>query len=252
MNSPVVCSIGTTDPWNAAGLGLDIRALAECGAYAVTVTAGLTAQDHGGVHAQSAVSPDVVRAQLAGLSGASIAAYRIGALLDAATVRLVAEHLAGTAVPIVYDPALAPSGGGRFGNDDVTRAIREYMLPVVTLVTPNLAETITLAGRPVSDSASMEAAARTLVSFGAAAALVKGGHLPRSAIDVLVDHDGAIAYEAERLPGTLRGTGCLLACSLAADLARAVPLRDAVVRARAFVRAKLARPVERGGMPLAY
>jgi hydroxymethylpyrimidine kinase/phosphomethylpyrimidine kinase len=252
MNAPVVCSIGTSEPWNAAGLGLDIRALAECGAYAVTVTAGVTAQDRTGVHAALAVPAALVEAELAALAEASIAAYRVGVLLDVATVEVIAAHLATVDVPVVYDPALAPSGGGRFGSDEVTRAIRRSLLPVVTLVTPNLVEAATLTERPVGERGSMEAAASVLVSLGAQAALVKGGHLPERTIDVLVDVEGTFAYEAERLPGTLRGTGCLLACSLAAALAQGLSLRDAVARARAFVRAKIAHPHERGGMSLAY
>ena len=250
--TPVVCSIGTTDPWNAAGVGLDIRALAECATYAVTVTAGVTAQDRDGVHAQSAMPAELVEAQLAALSGASIAAYRVGALLDTATVRVVARHLAVARVPVVYDPALAPSGGGRFGSDDVVAALRELLLPVVTLVTPNLYEAATLAQFAVSDTVSMEAAAKALVALGARAALVKGGHLPERTLDILVSAGGTFVYEAERLPGTLRGTGCLLACALAASLAHGLGLPDAVARARAFVRTKLAEPIERGGMPLAY
>jgi hydroxymethylpyrimidine/phosphomethylpyrimidine kinase len=252
LSSPVVCSIGTSDPWNAAGVGLDIRALAECGAYAVTVLAGVTAQDRSGVHAALAVPAELVAAQLDALRSAPIEAYRVGALLDVATVDVIAAHLATVDVPVVYDPALAPSGGGRFGSDDVTRAIRLRLLPVVTLVTPNLVEAATLAERPVGEPASMEAAAGVLVSFGARAALVKGGHLAGRTIDVLLDAEGAFAYEAERLPGTLRGTGCLLACSLAAGLAQGLSLREAVVRARAFVRTKLAHPHDRGGMSLAY
>ncbi|MBD5635227.1 MAG: bifunctional hydroxymethylpyrimidine kinase/phosphomethylpyrimidine kinase, partial [Candidatus Eremiobacteraeota bacterium] len=83
---PAVCSIGCTDPWNAAGLGLDVRALAECGVHPLTVVAGVSAQDRTGIGALHAVPAEMVVAQLRSLRAAGIAAYRIGALLDVATV----------------------------------------------------------------------------------------------------------------------------------------------------------------------
>ena len=248
----VVCSIGSTDPWNAAGLGLDVLALSECGVYPVTVVAGVTAQDAAGVHAQFPLPAQVVSAQLAALAAADVAAYRIGALLDVWTVEAVAAHLASAGAPAVYDPALAPSGGGRFGDERTVAALRERLVPLATIVTPNLAEAARLTGRRVNDLATMRDAGSALVAAGARAALVKGGHLAGRACDVLVDGDGVETYEAARLPGGLRGTGCLLAASLAAALARGTPLRAAVATARAFVREKMTNGCERGGMRLAY
>ena len=252
VSDPVVCCIGCTDPWNAAGLGLDIRALAECGAYAVTVVAGITAQDRAGVWASQATAVTLVEAQLHGLRTVPIAAYRIGALLDAATVEAVATHLSRTDVPAVYDPALGASGGGSFGDATVHAAIASQLVPVVALVTPNLAEAAALTDSEVSDVRAMEAAAHRFVALGAGAAFVKGGHLAGSVADVLVDRLGTVVYEDERLPGSLRGTGCLLAASAAASLARGETLRDAIDAARTFVRAKLEHPHLRAGMHLAY
>ncbi len=250
--TPVVCSIGSTDPWNAAGLGLDVRALADCGAYGVTVVAGVTAQDRAGLHAASAVAPELIAAQLAALRDAEIAAYRVGALLDAATVDIVAAHLRDVAVPVVYDPVFGPSHGGTFVDEPLRAALRARLLPTVDVVTPNLGEAAALAELAVSSPAEMAAAGRALRGMGCGAALVKGGHLHDTAVDVLVDADGATVFEDSRLPGTLRGTGCLLAAALAAGLAGGVPLREAVAVARDFVRGKLNGARTRGGMSLAY
>jgi hydroxymethylpyrimidine/phosphomethylpyrimidine kinase len=246
--TPVVCSIGSTDPWNAAGLGLDILALTECGARPVTVVAGVTAQDRHGLAALHAVPPDIVTAQFEALRDAGVRAYRVGALPDAAAVKAVAAQLAPGRLPVVYDPVLAASGGGRFA----AAALVARFLPAVTLLTPNLAEAAELTGLPVDDVAGMEAAGSALRTLGAAAVLVKGGHLGGAAIDVLVDERGTVVFEASRLAGTLRGTGCLLACAAAAALARGEPARDAVVYARAFVRAKFLAGRAAGGMRLAY
>ncbi|MDQ2858555.1 MAG: bifunctional hydroxymethylpyrimidine kinase/phosphomethylpyrimidine kinase [Candidatus Eremiobacteraeota bacterium] len=253
MTAPVVCSIGCTDPWNAAGLGLDVRAIAACGARAVCVVAGVTAQTSRGVHAAEPVSAQLVGAQLAALAEAGIAAYRIGALLDRATVEAVGAHVAGVSVPVVYDPVLAPSGGGRFASAAVVRAIVERLLPHVDLVTPNLAEAAQLSGLPEpSDARAMERAARALVAAGAGAVLVKGGHLRETPIDVLVDADGAHRFEDSRMSGNLRGTGCLLADAVAAALARGDALREAIRAGRAFVRERFASSIAFGEMRVAY
>jgi hydroxymethylpyrimidine/phosphomethylpyrimidine kinase len=249
----VVCSIGSTDPWNAAGLGLDVRALAACGARPVSVVAGVTAQDRTGIAAAAALPGALVTAQLRGLAHAGIAAYRIGALLDVATVAAIAEHLATERVPVVFDPVLAASAGGSFADRATIEAILELLVPQATLLTPNLAEAAALTGAAaVDDIAGMEAAGAALRGRGAGAVLVKGGHLRGAAIDVLVTADQTIAFEAERLTGTLRGTGCLLACAVAAELARGAPLSGAVETARAFVRARFATAHHVGGMNVAY
>jgi hydroxymethylpyrimidine kinase/phosphomethylpyrimidine kinase len=251
---PVVCSVGATDPWNAAGLGLDLLALAACGAYGVTVVAGVTAQDRAGIAARQALPADLVAAQFRSLREAGIAAYRVGALLDAATVAVVAGELGRTARPAVVDPVFAASGGGAFGDAAARAAFVRDLIPRATLLTPNLAEAALLTGVPaVTDLDGMEAAGRALVLAGARAVLVKGGHLAGAAVDLLVDGDGpATAFEAPRLPGSLRGTGCLLACAAAAALARGEPLVAAVAFARGFVRERFAAAHERGGMRTAY
>lgn len=251
---PVVCCIGTTDPWNAAGLGLDLLALRECGAFAVTVVAAVSAQSRGGIVALEPVPAGLVAAQLAGLAGAKIAAYRIGALVDVATVETIARHLADAGVPVVYDPVLSASGGGLFASDDVMCAILDRLLPNATIVTPNLHEASILVGFAVNDPESMARAAAQLVARGAAAALVKGGHLTGRSIDILAEagSDSITRYEGERFAGDLRGTGCLLAAALAAELARGRELDAAIVYARNFVREKFKHAVERDGMRVAY
>ncbi len=251
---PVVCSIGTTDPWNVAGLGLDLRALPECGVRPVTVVAGVSAQDDRGVRDVHAIPAHTVTAQLAALEGAPIAAYRIGALLDAATVRAVARHIRRASVPVVYDPVFAPSGGGTFADEGVVKAVRERLLPVVTVVTPNLSEAATLLGAPgAADAAGMAAAAQALLAFGSRAVLVKGGHLRGAALDVLAEGTRTQVFSGPRIAGSMRGTGCLLAAALAAALARGLALEQAIFEARAFVRRKFEHAVDGGaGMRAAY
>ncbi len=247
-------SIGCSDPWNAAGTGLDIRALFDCGVRPVTAIAGVTAQDAAGLHAARAVAPELLAAQLDALAAAGPGAYRIGALLDVATVEVVAAHLRASSVPAVYDPVFGPSGGGSFVTAEVARAIARDLVPAVAIVTPNLDEAGRLTGSPApGDAGAMERAAQALVASGAGAALVKGGHLLAEGLcDVLVDRAGTVVYEAPRIEGTLRGSGCLLACGIAAGLARGASLRDAIEGARAFVRDRFANAITLDGMRVAY
>jgi len=251
MTQPVVCTIGTTDPWNAAGLGLDIRALAECGARAVSIVAGVSAQDARGIHNVHAVSAASIEAQFDALAGAPIAAYRIGALPGVEAIGIVATRIAGAAVPVVYDPVFGATSGGAFLDDAGIAAVASRLLPCASVVTPNLDEARRLCGSArIEDVPAMGEAARALVRLGARAALVTGGHLRGTPVDVLFDGE-LRTFEAQRLKATMRGTGCLLADALAAALARGSALAAAVEEARGYVRRKLEHAIELGGMHVA-
>lgn len=253
MSRPVVCSVGTAEAWNAAGLGLDLLALWECGVRPVSIVAGVSAQDEGGIRALFPMSPEAIAAQFAALSRAGIAAYRIGALLDPAGVRAVADGVARSTGPVVYDPVLAASAGGSFADDPTLATMRSELLPKTYLLTPNAGEAgLILGSAKIATRAGLAEAAQALRALGPQAVLITGGDLPGSPADVLADADGVVEYEEERIPGEMRGTGCLLAAALAAALARGVALRVAVPQARAFVRSKLSAAVRLGPFRVAY
>jgi hydroxymethylpyrimidine/phosphomethylpyrimidine kinase len=250
--TPAVVSIGTTDPWNAAGLGLDARVMAEYGLRPLTIVAAVSAQDGCGLRAGAPVDAALIRAQWDALAGAPVAALRIGALMGAAAVREVAAIVRAAGVPAVYDPVVAPSRGGRFVDAAAALAIRAELLPAVTVCTPNLAEAAELAGVRIASVPEMIEAARTLRGLGARAVLVTGGHLPGEPVDVLIDDDGDRTFTESRLAADMRGSGCVLASALAAELARGAALRTAVGAARAFVRKKIAGAVRTGDFLTAY
>ena len=228
-----VCSVGTTDPWNAAGLGLDVRVLEAFGVRPVMVVAGVSAQGPHGIALLHALDPAAIAAQFTQLDEAHVAAYRIGALLDAASVRAVAAHVKRATVPVVYDPVIAASLGGRFADDDTLATIRTELLPHVTLVTPNVGEARVLA---CDATAAPRDAARDVLALGARAVLVTGIVDGETIVDMLVSQEREQRYAASRLPLELRGTGCMLAAGIAASLAGGCVLDVAIVNARAFVR----------------
>ena len=230
----VVCSVGTSDPWNAAGIGLDVRVLERLGVRPVTVVAGVSAQGPRGIATLRAVDAAAIAAQFAALEDAPLAAYRIGALLDESGTGAVARELDRARAPAVYDPVLGASAGGVFADEPARVAIVRDLLPRCAIVTPNLAEARVLAQAP---DAEPLAAARALVERGARAVLVTGIASENDIVDLLVTRTQQRSFAATRIAHELRGTGCILACGIAAGLAYGDSLEAAIASAREFVRA---------------
>ena len=254
MNLPVVASIGTTHPWNIAGVGLDARVCAEYGVFHAVAVVAVSAQDASGLRGVHVVPSEMVRAQLESLPG-GVSAYRVGALVSSETVRTVAAFLRERAgsVPVVVDPVLCASLGGRLQTDGgLLAALRDELLTLPVIVTPNAPEAAELLGMPVDTQDAQRAAARAFVARGAAAALVKGGHLAGDPADVLADRDGVRLFSGSRLTGSMRGSGCTLAAALSAELALGRDLPSAVDGARTYVRAKIAAGTMRGGLQVAF
>jgi hydroxymethylpyrimidine/phosphomethylpyrimidine kinase len=186
--------------------------------------------------------PDaMVAAQLTALAeDLPPAALKTGMLAEAGIVRLVAKAIRENGwQPLVLDPVMVSTSGHRLLSTEAEDVIRDSLLPLAALVTPNLDEAAVLTGRVVHDVATMERAGETLLRFGAAAALVKGGHLPddgATLTDVLVTPDGIRHFSHARLDTTsTHGTGCTLSAAVTAGLALGRPLETAVADALDFV-----------------
>jgi hydroxymethylpyrimidine/phosphomethylpyrimidine kinase len=240
-----VLAIAGSDSGGGAGIQADIKTVTVLGGYAATALTVLTAQDTTGVHAVLPVPPDFVARQIeVVLADIGADAIKTGMLGDAATVGAVCDALArsGTRAPIVVDPVLAATTGARLLDADGLAALVHRLLPMAALLTPNLPEAEALCGFPISDPAAMHRAAAVLLTMGPRAVLLKGGHLQgNTMIDLLATVGGAEEFAAPRIAsrGT-HGTGCTLASAVATGLAQRMTLRDAVLRARSFVRAAIA------------
>jgi len=251
---PVALTIAGSDPSGGAGIQGDLKTFHAFGVYGAAVVARLTAQNTTGVRDVADPAPAFIAAQLdAVLDDLPVAAAKTGLLGTAAAVDVVVDRLRVHALrQLVVDPVLVATSGQTLVDPDALAAIRR-LLPLATVVTPNLAEAEALVGRRVRDVAAMRDAARALVDLGARAALVKGGHLDGPPHDVLctggVLHDMA----GQRVDiGRTHGTGCTLSAAITAELARGRALEEAVARARRWVaRALTSAPaVGRGGRPL--
>lgn len=251
--SVVVASIGTTHPWNIAGIGLDAHVAEEYDVRHVTAVAAVSAQDASGVHALHTVPAAVLRAQLDALPG-DIGALRIGALGTAHNVREVARFIRERSpVPAVVDPVFGATLGGALGDDAAFERLRdELMHEPWVILTPNLDEAARLLGHSIEAGDELVEAARTLRGFGPAAVLLKGGHLDGDPTDVLVTSGETHIYTEPRLPGSMRGSGCVLAAALACELALGRELRSAVESARAFVRERIAARIIFQGVHVAF
>jgi hydroxymethylpyrimidine/phosphomethylpyrimidine kinase len=248
----VVATVGTTHPLAFAGLTFAALTLAADAVRPVCITAGVTAQDAARVTARIPIDPATIRAQFDALHDVTIGAFHVGALLSAESVRAVAESLgAFPETPIVVDPVMAASGGDALADDATRLALRDLLLPRATLVTPNLGEASALLGRTVADTAAMHEAATALTALGAKAALVKGGHLSADPVDVLADAQGLHEFRGTRIEASLRGTGDLLAVTIAAHLARGATLVEAIECARRHVRESIARGTDFAGTRVA-
>jgi hydroxymethylpyrimidine/phosphomethylpyrimidine kinase len=247
--APVVLTIAGSDPSGGAGIQADLKTFARLGAYGTAVLTALTAQNTRGVRGIEPVRAEFVVQQLdAVLDDLDVRAIKTGMLGRTDVVEALAERLArSTAAPLVVDPVLVATAGQALTEPEAIAALRRRLLPLATLVTPNLSEAAALTGRAVATRAAMREAARALVDLGARAALVKGGHLADAAVDVLYDGSALSELVAPRHAGVFHGAGCTLSAAITVGLARGLPLGDAVSAAKDHVTAAIRNAPPRGG-----
>jgi hydroxymethylpyrimidine kinase/phosphomethylpyrimidine kinase len=238
VTGPVALTIAGSDPSGGAGIQADLKTFMTFGVYGTAVVAALTVQDTRGVHGVAAVDPALVAEQLeAVLADLPVGGAKTGMLLRSAVVEVVAARLAARPPgALVVDPVLVATSGAPLLDDDAIAVLRTRLLPLATLVTPNLHEAAVLTGRRVADRQDVRDVARALVDLGARAALVTGGHLDGDATDVL--HDGTTVHtlSAPRVPGPPpHGTGCALSAAVTAELAAGRSLEVAVETAKRWV-----------------
>ncbi len=239
----IVLSIGTTHPWNVAGVGRDLVVGADLGVRVFTAVAAVSAQDARGVTALHAIPVDALVAQLAALPWDSAGAVRIGALPTLAAVHAVSEPLQSRPwLPAVVDPVFSASRGGELADLSARYGVRDGLAHLANVVlTPNLEEAAFFLGMPSIGRDALGEAAGALRARGAAAVLLKGGHLDGDPADALATAAGVEIFSEPRIGGEMHGTGCTLAMALASELAGGRPIAQAVRAARAYVRAALAR-----------
>lgn len=236
---PVVLSIAGSDSGGGAGIQADLKTFHAFGCFGTTALTAITAQNTLGVHDVHPVPIPIVRAQIQALADdLRPAAFKTGMLATAELVRTVAECIRANNLPnFVLDPVMVATSGDRLLDEDAEQTIVHHLLPLATVVTPNLDETSILIGEPVEDLDGMRRAAKLLVDRGARAALVKGGHLQaEELVDVLFDGNRFQEWRRSKLDTrSTHGTGCTLSAGIAAGLAHGGALTATVEDALDFV-----------------
>lgn len=239
---PVVLVIAGSDSSGGAGIVRDVQTLTDLSTDALCVVTAVTAQSNRRVTAVHAVPPEAVRAQIeAAYATRRPDAVKIGMLGNRATVAAVAEalgRLGAGAAPIVLDPVLVASSGGALLDEAGRQALQEQLLPLATLLTPNVPEAAALlCEEPAAGEAALDLQAQRLLELGARAVLLKGGHAAEGeAVDRLVTRSEPLRrLTAPRVSAARRGTGCALASAIAARLAQGQMLFEACQSAKEYV-----------------
>jgi hydroxymethylpyrimidine/phosphomethylpyrimidine kinase len=244
MSVPVALTIAGSDSSGGAGIQADLKTFAALGVYGASVITALTAQNTKGVFAIHDVPADFIAAQMdAVFSDLDIGAVKIGMLANAAAIEAVAAGLSRhRARNVMLDPVLLSSSGQALLRPDAIDSLRK-LIKRARVLTPNLGEAAALLNVPLArDEISMRTQAEKLLTFGAEAVLIKGGHLDGAAsVDLLVDANGCERFAAPRITTkNTHGTGCTLSSASAAGLAKGLLLREAVREAKAYVTAAIA------------
>ena len=236
---PIALSIAGSDSGGGAGIQADLKTFQAFGVFGTTALTAVTAQNTLGVQAIHPIPVDVVRAQIDSVAGdLRPRAIKSGMLATSVLVTTVADAIRTHGLSsYVMDPVMVSTSGHRLLDEDAERALREELLPLASLVTPNLHEARILTGIHACDTDSMGEAARALVELGAGAALVKGGHLDGGeVVDLFWDGTRELTWCRERVATTnTHGTGCTLSAAAAAAFARGLSLPEALDLALDFV-----------------
>jgi hydroxymethylpyrimidine/phosphomethylpyrimidine kinase len=253
---PRALTIAGSDSGGGAGIQADLKTFAAFGVYGASAITAITAQNTIGVRAIHEVPAAVVAAQIdAVLEDIGADAAKTGMLSSVEIIETVADRLRAHAVTaLVVDPVMVAKSGDRLLHEDAVQALRELLLPLAAIVTPNAPEAAVLSGIDVVDAASGREAARRIHDLGPAVVVVKGGHLGGDTSDDLVFDGSSFEVLSGRRVATrhTHGTGCTFSAAIAAGLARGLPPLEAVREARVYLQGAIehAEPLGSGHGPV--
>ena len=255
MDIPHALTIAGSDSGGGAGIQADIKTFSAQGVYAASVITSVTAQNTTAVFGVHDLPPDFVAAQIdAVMSDIRIDAVKVGMLSTPGIIFAVASQLKKWEPGIVVlDPVMLSKSGCKLLHDDAIEALRASLMPLATLITPNVPEAEQLTGLVIDTREDMEAAGRKLLSLGVNAALIKGGHCEDHSDDLLASRNGLLWLPGKRIMArNTHGTGCTLSSAIAAFMAKGESLADACSKAKDYVRRTIEADLQigRGSGPL--
>jgi hydroxymethylpyrimidine/phosphomethylpyrimidine kinase len=244
-------TIAGSDSGGGAGIQADLKTFMVLGVHGMSALTALTAQNSLGVQAVQEIPPDFVRQQITSVvSDIGVDAAKTGMLAGAAIVEAVAESISEHSIDnLVCDPVFVSKHGDALLAESAVEALRGRLLPLATVITPNVPEAEGLLGRSIDTSEPDEDAARELVGLGPRWVLLKGGHLSSSdSTDLLTDGKDVVRLSGPRIDTkNTHGTGCVLSAAIAAGLAKGLDVTDAAAEAKKFVTRAIERHLTLGG-----
>ena len=240
-----VLIVAGSDSGGGAGVQADIKAVTALRGYAATAITALTAQDTTGVHGVFGVPVDFIQQQMrVVLADIGADCVKTGMLHNAEVISAVVDTLKDVApdVPVVVDPVMVAKGGAPLLDPDAMETLKARIVPIATVLTPNLPEAEALTGHKIESDDDMMRAGESLLALGAAAVFLKGGHREGDTVrDLLVSAEGSEFLSQPRIATAhTHGTGCTLASAIATGLAQGLALRNAAARAQAYVHKAIA------------
>jgi hydroxymethylpyrimidine/phosphomethylpyrimidine kinase len=249
MKIPVALTIAGSDSGGGAGIQADVKTFAALGVHGTSAITAVTAQNTLTVTDILELSPEMVTAQIdAVVSDFQVMAAKTGMLASSRVIEAVAAAITKHGIPnLVVDPVMIAKGGASLLRDDAIGALRVRMLPLATVITPNLPEAEVILGRLVRTLDERKQAARDLVALGAHAAVIKGGHSEDDVTDIYWDGIEMVELTGTRFPTTnTHGSGCVFSAAIAAGLARGLGPLAAVREAKEFISGAIEHSLELG------
>lgn len=250
---PVALSIAGSDSGGGAGIQADLKTFTACRVFGTTAITCVTAQNPDEVSGVAAIEPDMVRRQIAAVCrGFPVAAAKTGMLYAAETIQTVARAVGKFGIsPLVVDPVMVATSGAKLLRDDAVESLKNDLIPLATVITPNLPEAEILCGRSIASLSDLRSAAEDIASRYDVSCVLKGGHLAgaehEAVVDVLCANGACTEFAVSRIAALeTHGTGCTFSAAMAAGLAKGLSVRDATRQAQQFVARALARAPQVG------
>ncbi|WP_172370472.1 bifunctional hydroxymethylpyrimidine kinase/phosphomethylpyrimidine kinase [Sporosarcina jiandibaonis] len=248
----VAMTIAGSDSGGGAGIQADIKTFQELGVFGTSAITAITVQNTHGVTAVQAIEPKIISEQIKAVTDDfTVKAIKTGMLFSAEIIHAVAESIREKGIPLVIDPVMIAKGGASLLHDEAVEALKSVLLPLATIVTPNIPEAEILTGLTIETDKDIEEAAKHILALGAKAVVIKGGHRRNASFaeDVFMSEIGNKFSVRSSWVNTkdTHGTGCTYAAALTAFLANGEKLEDAVVSAKHFIHAAIEDGLTIGG-----
>ena len=233
----IALTIAGSDPTGGAGFQADLKTFSAMGVYGLSIPSALTAQSTKGVSSIQEIKSDFFEAQLDTLlQDIKPDALKTGMLYSSDIVKIIAEKYRKYSLTnLVIDPVIVSSTGVSLVKEGVKEAIREQLLPLAKVITPNINEAAVFTGIIINGEKDMKEAAIKLKDYGVGAVIITGGHLKEKALDLLFDGEEFLSLENDKLTGEFHGTGCVFSSVITACLALGYDVKEAFIKAKEFV-----------------